>query len=127
MDVTTFRQNFPEFADSARFTDTQAQFFLTIGETMLNADRWGALLDYGLGLFVAHHLAIASRDVAAADMGGVPGAVTGPTSSKSVDKVSVSYDTGAVSLNDAGFWNMSSYGIRFWNTVRMVGAGGIQL
>ena len=94
---------------------------------MLNADRWGDTLDYGLGLFVAHHLAIASRDEKAAAAGATPGATPGVVTSKSVDKVSVSYDGGLGTYEGAGFWNQTNYGVRFFQLARMIGAGGYQI
>lgn len=128
---TTFRQLFPEFQDPAVYTDVVLEFWAnvaTVGDTpLLDPDRWGSLLDAGTGLFVAHHVALAMRDQSTAYKGGVPGSIQGPTASKSVDKVSVSYDTSAVSMTDAAFWNMTSYGVRFLTYARLIGAGGIQM
>ena len=44
-----------------------------------------------------------------------------------MDKVTNSYDTKSVSLTDAGFWNMSMYGVQLMQLARLVGAGPIQL
>lgn len=127
MDITTFRQDFPEFASTTDYPDAQVQFWLGVGGKLLRADRWFDLLDQGLELFTAHHLAIQAKDKKTSVAGGIPGAVQGQQTSKSVDKVSVSYDTSKVSYEDAGFWNMTSYGIQYWNLLMMVGAGGVQL
>lgn len=127
MDDPTFRADFPEFASTSAYPAGTVAFYLGIAGAMLNADRWGALLDYGTALFIAHHLALSARDQNTVAAGGVPGTVSGPLASKSVDKVASSYDTGAVSLTDGGFWNLTSYGIRFLQTARLIGAGGIQL
>ncbi|AOY96859.1 hypothetical protein BKK79_35795 [Cupriavidus sp. USMAA2-4] len=122
-----FRADFPEFSDTTKYPNTLIQMWLTVATSLVNPVRWMELTNLGLALVTAHHLVLAQRDGATADVGGTPGEVKGPTSSKSVDKVSVSYDTGAVALSDAGFWNMTSYGIRFLNFARMMGAGGLQL
>lgn len=127
MNAATFRTDFPEFSDVSAYPTGTIEFYLGLGATMLNADRWGDTQPYGIELFTAHHLVVASREQAAAAVGGAPGAITGPQASKSVDKVSVSYDTSAVAYEGAGFWNMSSYGIRFYQLLRLIGAGGIQL
>lgn len=127
MDATTFRRDFPEFANLTQYPDGAVNFWLSLAATLLPADRWSDLLGYGQELMAAHHLAIAARDQATATAGGTPGAVTGPQTSKAVDKVSASYDTASVSLSDAGFWGMTSYGIRFLQLARIVGAGGVQL
>ncbi|CAJ0737704.1 hypothetical protein R16034_00818 [Ralstonia edaphis] len=127
MTLTDFRTDFPEFTDTAKYTDASITFWMGIAVSLVNPDRWGVLTDQGIELVTAHHLVLAQRDQAAAAVGGVPGEVKGPTASKSVDKVSVSYDTGAVALTDAGFWNLTTYGVRFMTIARTMGAGGMQL
>ncbi|HWU68260.1 MAG TPA: DUF4054 domain-containing protein [Stenotrophobium sp.] len=121
------RANFPEFANTAAYPDGQVQFWLTLAYTVLNPDAWADYLDLGAQLYTAHHLVIGARDQKSAAAGGVPGAVTGPQASKAVDKVSVSYNTGAVTLEGGGFWNATMYGIQFYQLARVVGAGGVQL
>lgn len=127
VDADQFRTDFPEFADTTQYPDAVVNLWLSVGVLSLPVDRWDTLYNIGLELFTAHHLTIASKNTGAASAGGVPGSVQGPIASKSVDKVSVSYDAGAVSLTDGGFWNMTSYGIQFLQMARMIGAGGIQL
>ncbi len=122
-----FRQDFPEFANVGTFPDSAVNLWLAVAGRLLPSLRWQDNLDLGTELFTAHHLVLSARDQAAAAVGGIPGEVKGPVASKAVDKVSVSYDTGSVSLTDAGFWNMTSYGIRFLTLGRYMGAGGIQL
>lgn len=129
MTVTTssFRQSFPEFGSDETFPDDQLSFWIGAAGTLLSADRWGALLDLGTILFVAHNVAIGARDAAAAAKGGVGGASGGVVASKSVDKVSVSYDTGAATIDGGGAWNTTAYGVRYLQLARMVGVGGVQL
>lgn len=122
-----FRADFPEFADKTKYPDSLVQIWLTVAVSLVNPLRWMELTNLGMELVTAHHLVLAQRDQAAAAVGGAPGEVKGPTASKSVDKVSVSYDAGAATLDDAGFWNLSSYGIRFLTLARCMGAGGLQL
>lgn len=127
MDVATFRQDFPEFSDTTKYPDAQVQFWLTVSESLVNPDRWGVLTDQGIELCTAHHLVLAARDEAAISVGGVPGLMKGPQSSKAVDKVSASYDTGAATIDGAGFWNLTTYGVRYITLAQLMGAGGIQL
>lgn len=124
---TQFRTDFAEFADQTKYPDTLVQTWLTVGASLVNGTRWMELTNIGIELVTAHHLALSVRDQTAAAVGGVPGEMTGPTSAKSVDKVSKSYDTGAAALDGAGFWSLSSYGIRYLGLARMMGAGGMQL
>jgi hypothetical protein len=74
-------------------------------------------------LFAAHNLSIGQRDQATAARGGVPGEATGPLNSKSVDKVSAGYDTGATATADAGDWNYTKYGQRLYRMMRAMGTG----
>ena len=129
--TTGFRASFPEFNTSG---DAQVTLYLGVATSFLSgaaddsANRWdSANLDYITYLFIAHHLALAARRLATAQAGGIPGDVRGPVTSKSVDKVSESFDTKAVTFEDEAFWNQTSYGIQFFQIVRMAGAGGVQL
>lgn len=122
VDAAKFRSDFPELSDTAKYPEAVITFWLGVGVNLLPADRWDSMLDFGLELFTAHHVVIASREST-----GTPGAVTGPHSAEAVDKVSYSMDTQAVTLTDGAFWNMTSYGIQFLQLARMMGAGGIQV
>ncbi|HDR8927233.1 DUF4054 domain-containing protein [Burkholderia vietnamiensis] len=127
MTPTDFRTNFPEFSDTTTYPDSLVQFWMTVAVSLVNADRWAELTDMGVALVTAHHLALAVKDQKMAAVGGAPGQVSGPQSSKSVDKVSASYDTAAVAIKDGGFWNATMYGVRYLSLAQMMGSGGIQL
>lgn len=127
MDAAQFRTDFPEFASETTYPNATIALWLNVASLSLPADRWGTLLDIGTELFVAHHLVVGARDAKAAAGGGIPGQTGGALASKSVDKVSVSYDTGASTIEGGDFWNSSTYGIQFLRMARMAGAGGIQL
>lgn len=97
---------------------------------MLNECRWADLYDDGQMLFVAHYLVLYAREAEATSNGddaSFAGQVQGVETSKTVDKVSVSFDVSKVTLEDAGHWNMTTYGIQFFQLVQMVGMGGVQL
>ncbi|WP_446903001.1 DUF4054 domain-containing protein [Burkholderia sp. YIM B11467] len=127
MDIAGFRQTFSEFSDATKYPDSLVQIWLTVAVSLVNPTRWMELTDIGIGLVTAHHVALATRDINMAAVGGVPGQIAAPQSSKSVDKVSASYDTGAVAVKDGDFWNGTMYGIRFLTLARMMGAGGLQV
>lgn len=118
-----FRTDFPEFASTTKYPNSGVTFWLNLAYALLNADRWGQQIDVGAELFVAHNLVIEAKAQAEASAGGIPGGQVGPINSKSVDKVSVGYDTGAGIQPDAGHWNLSVYGTRFIRLLRMFGAG----
>lgn len=121
------RADFPEFNSSSVYPNAQIEFWLNLAYNMLDATRWGKMLDVGAELYVAHNITLEARAQAESANGGIPGQNTGPLSSKSVDKVSASYDTGAAIQEGAGHWNLTVYGTRFMRMVRMFGAGPVQI
>ncbi|MBU0601127.1 MAG: DUF4054 domain-containing protein [Gammaproteobacteria bacterium] len=127
MDPAAFRSRYPEFSDVNEYPDPLIQVHLTAAGMLLLEQVWGELMDMGHGLFVAHNITIGRRHQLAADAGGVPGEVTGPKTSKTVDKVSASYDTSAVTMADGGFWNSTAYGVELLYWARLIGMGGRQL
>ncbi|MFG1399838.1 DUF4054 domain-containing protein [Roseixanthobacter pseudopolyaromaticivorans] len=129
MTVTSasFYQAFPEFADVEKYPVATVDMWVAAARSLLSAERWGDLLDLGTGLFVAHNLALSRLATAAAASGAAPGGATGIVASKAVDKVSVSYDTSSASLEGAGAWNLTTYGVRYRQLALMIGTGGLQL
>lgn len=134
MTPTLFRSIFREFAEPDTSPDDAINFYIGLATNFLNGStssvgqRWDATsLDYGIGLFVAHHIALSQRAVATAQAGGVPGEVKGPATAKAVDKVSQSFDSKAVTWENEAFWNSTQYGVRLVDLARMFGAGGVQL
>ena len=119
--ASSFRTHFPEFTDTAAYPDATVTFWLGYAVKMLPGDRWGTLLDLGIELFIAHNLVLGKQSAVR------PGSVTGPMNSKSVGALSAGYDTGAVTFEDAGHWNATAFGSRFYQLARTMGAGGMQL
>lgn len=149
LNVAQFRMDFPEFSNAEVYTPHQVQFYLNLAENFLVKGRWGIsayeapnlwpnppptapavklkTYDYGCELFTAHHIAMEAQQQAAADSGGDPGEATGPVNNKSVDKVSIGFDTASAAEKDGGFWNYTKYGQRFLRLAKMMGAGPIYL
>lgn len=126
--VSDFRTAFPQFSDTTRYPDAQIQFRLNLADVLLSENVTGKeLFPYFVGLFVAHYMTLRAADSRAMLAGGPGGSTNGVQSSKSVDKVSVSYDTSATLNPDAGFWNNTRYGAEFYQLITMFGAGGRQL
>lgn len=123
-----FRVDFSEFADTAKYPDSLVTLWLTVALAQVaNADRWGALLPTGQELVTAHYLVIATRDRQVAASGGIPGAPLALVTAESAADLSTAYNVDALLLENAGLWNQTSYGQRYFTFARMVGAGGIQL
>lgn len=121
-----FRRDFPEFANVAAYPEPVVNFWLGVADLMLSTTRWGNLRNLGMQMFAAHNLALEKLATNTAARGGVPGMASGAITSKSVGPASVSYDTQASVSPDAGHWNMTIYGQRLYQMIRMFGAGPIQ-
>lgn len=126
---TILRMNFPEFADTATYTDTQIQFWLTLSASFLSPCVWvdENILDFATQLFAMHYLALFQKNLQAAAVGGIPGGASGVVSSKTVDKVSVAYNTTIATLEGGGQWNLTTYGVQLLQLARMFGMGAYQL
>lgn len=139
-----FRKDLPEFTDPAVYTPYGINFWLNIAKQSINTHRWGGsahdpwptvlldlpdltLYDLGTELFIAHQLVLEARANAVVAAGGIPGEVSGPVSSKSVDKVSVSYDVQAIIEAGAGYWNLTTYGLRYFRMMMLAGMGAVQI
>lgn len=122
----SFRQNYPEFSQAV-YPDPAVNYYLVIAGKLLNERRWLDMIDVATELFVAHHLVLERQAQKAAATGAVPGQNSGALASKAVGPVNASYDTNAGIEEGAGHWNLTTYGTRFMNLVRMFGAGPIQV
>ncbi len=89
------------------------------------------LADFATEMWVAHQLVLEKQAVDAARTGGDPGTKIGIISSKSVNGVSVGFDIGSITGGkmqaDAGYYNQTIYGIRFYRLMKIRGSGPIQI
>lgn len=125
--AASFRADFPEFASTANFPDAGVNFWIGVAGKLLNAERFADMLDTATELFVAHQLVLERQAQKSVASGAVPGVTTGAISSKTVGPVTQAYDTSAGIEEGAGHWNLSTYGTRFIQLVRLFGAGPIQV
>lgn len=125
--VNDFRRDFPQFSDDTKYPDAVIEFRLNLADMLIDGSAMGNMFPYLAELFVAHYMVLNAAGTAAGALGGAGGATSGVVASKSVDKVSVSYDNSTTLNADAGFWNFSRYGAEFWQLLMLFGYGGIQL
>lgn len=118
-----FRAIYPAFADTVLYTDFAIDYWIAIGTILLNYRRWGRLLGYGLGLFVAHNLALQQMQLQTAAAGGVGGLAKGPIASETPGSVSLSYAVDASAEPGGGYYNYTVYGQAFIRYARLMGAG----
>lgn len=125
--TTDFRNFFPEFSDATKYPDALILAYMNVGVQFVSICRWMDSWSFGACLFAAHELAMGLLASKTATAGGVPGISTGIVSSKSVGPISKSYDTGFAKYDDAGYWNLTTYGQRYWYFMNLFGTGGTQL
>ena len=128
-DVTLrqFRQMFPEFADSSVFLDEQVQPWLSLANQSLNPWRWRQYYARGVGLMVAHELALSRMAQLQAQRGGAPGFGIGMVASKAVNGVSVSYNTSIGIVEGGADLNLTIYGMQLLRLARLIGTGPVQV
>jgi uncharacterized protein DUF4054 len=124
--VPEFRAMFPSFANETLYPDVTIQFWIDQAVTMpiLNEDRWGQFYNLGISLWVAHVLTLWAFQ---ASRGPTPQLGSGTPNSKSVNGVSISYDTQIGLENNAGWYGSTPYGNMFVYYLRMAGAGPMQI
>ncbi|ERT11200.1 DUF4054 domain-containing protein [Photorhabdus temperata] len=126
--VDQFRTDCPEFCDKTRYPDAAINFYLSQADSLLDQNVHGDQFVYLAELFTAHYVELRGKAITGvAISGSVSTAGGGVLTSKSVDKVSMSYDTSGIINPDAGFWNNTAYGREFFWWWSMFGAGGRQL
>lgn len=128
---TQFTADFPEFGNGVA-TQSQFNMWANVVGYMLPQDRWGApgpdvsgnatQYDLGCELFIAHNLSLGIMAQKQAAGGGAPGQNRGPLSSASVGPLAESYNSAAGLEPDAGHWNLTTYGTRFIQMLRLIGA-----
>lgn len=124
----SFRLVFPEFADKNLYPEATLAFWAAAGFRTLNPERWGDWYGLGLYLYVAHNLVLAGQAAKIAARGGDPGgAAVGIMTNKSVGDVSLGYSTDGLMDKDAGPWNRTTYGQRYYELRQQAGAGPIQI
>lgn len=123
--VETFRAAFPAFQDPSMYPSEQIQFW--IDQAMLNPpiNQWriGQFYDQAILFWIAHNLTL-ERYVANMSVSGQAAIGIGAPASKSVNGVSISYDNSLSSDPQAGPYNLTIYGQRFWMYLKMAGAAG---
>lgn len=122
-----FRMAIPAFANTQRYGDDIVNYYLYLAQFNVNKDRWGEMYNQGMMWWAAHFITLDAADAAAAARGAAAGAASGLLTSKSVGSVSMGYDMATASEPDAGHWNLTIYGKRYFAMLKMAGMGGLQI
>lgn len=127
-----FLIDYPEFPNASQ---SSFNYYFQLATLMLTPP-WGqpadsgqpyTMYDIGTELIIAHYLALKQLAVKAAAVGGIPGIARGIISAESVGAVSLSYDTASAAMEDAGQWNLTTYGQDFVQRARLVGSAPTQV
>jgi hypothetical protein len=89
------------------------------------------IADFATEMWVAHQIVLEKQAIGQAATGGNPGTAVGLITNKSVNGVSVGFDVSVIASGNmqenAGYYNSTIYGMRFYRLMKMRGAGPIQL
>jgi Protein of unknown function (DUF4054) len=97
------------------------------GPTLVGGVAGRSYIDYGTELFVAHNLVLSRQAQKSAVRNAPPGVTRGPIASEGVGGASVSYSNQLGLDPDDGHWNLTSYGVRFVEMLKLVGALPVQV
>jgi hypothetical protein len=125
--IASFREDFPEFEDDDKYTDSMINFWVALGDKLLNIDRWGDLRTHGLMLWTAHNIALQSMNSSNLSSLQTPGVGFGIPTSQSAGPISESIDVGMALEEGGGNYNLTLYGSQFLRLSRIVGMGGAQI
>lgn len=126
LDYAGFTQTFPVFLVEATYPQERVQFWIDFANAQITQNKWGVLAGYGAALLTAHSLVLEEQEAVDSNAGKIVGSTQGVLNAASVGGVSSSWDTNAITYENAGFFNQTSYGRRYWNYVLMFGAGPVQ-
>jgi hypothetical protein len=124
-----FLKWYPQFTNSVpAFIMDQ---FVAMGNAVVKYNRWNAMWEHAIGLFVAHFatLYLQSMGDPSSSAAQVVSAATtrGLQTSKSIGDVSVSYDVGGLTRDLQGWasWTTTTFGTQYATLARMVTKGGM--
>ena len=113
--------------------DGRVEFYLRFAAKSLNEERWGELYEEGAYFFAAHYLTLDLEAAKSGDGSGGISAAAGPVVSESeskrvggVSKTVIKNRAGAAAAAyaEAGDYNDTVYGKRYWRLAQLIGAGG---
>lgn len=130
--ISDFRAVMPAFTEQV-IPDEQLQHFIDMAQAVVKEARWHGLWREGMRLYIAHFVTLylsTPQDAPSRDALVGAGQMKGAATSKSVDGVSVSFDTSqnASALNDLDGWGafkLTTYGAQFATLAKAVGKGGM--
>jgi len=119
-----FLSYFPEFSNVTLYPIHMVDTWIVPAVEQMNQYRFGNQYNLAVCLYIAHNVALSARELQAAISGkAIVGDTRGPVAGKSIDKVSVSYNNAAASIDGAGAYNATSYGQRLYKLIQSFASG----
>jgi len=119
-----FLSYFPEFGNTTLYPVNSVETWIVPAAEQINQARFGTQYNLAVCLYIAHNVVLSAREAQAAISGkSIVGDTRGPVASKSIDKVSVSYNNAAASVEGAGAFNATSYGQRLYKLIQAFASG----
>lgn len=142
-----FIQDYSEFSNQTRYPQSSVEYWIGIAYVLLTQPLYGtsfwdttpgpfiptgqtvgrSMQDFGVELFTAHNLALEVQADDAASLNAVPGTVGGSLTGRTVNGLTVVYDTAGSLEKDGGHYNLTTYGRRLLRMIKIVGALPIQV
>lgn len=119
MTPTEFKARFPEFSSE---TNDRVQLFINDADPLFDQARWDDLYPVGLANLVAHELVVANVQTAAA---GQIGKLSNDTLTKKVGDVQSGKDSMLLNKQAENPYMRTTYGQKYLNLRKLVGAGGV--
>ena len=115
---------FPEFSNTELYPVTMVEAWITPAVEMMNSYRFGDQYNLAVCLYIAHQTVLSAREYLTSSTGKqIVGETRGPVSGKTIDKVSVTYNNQAASVEGAGAYNSTSYGQRLYKLIQTFSSG----
>lgn len=123
--VKCFRETLPEFENTELYPDKVILLQMTIAQKLLSECAWGDMYNYAVCLLTAHLLVL--KDASTSNSSGkVNGNGVQSIASKTVDRVSISYNPPA-GYDASNSFSATSYGRLYLDLIKLFGVGCIQL
>lgn len=115
----------PEFTSAASYPLALVNAWIPAAVAQINQSRFGSQYNLAVCLYIAHQVTLSAREIQTTAPGtALAGEAYGPIASKSIDKLSISYGTMGT-VDGAGAYNQTSYGIRLFELIRSYASGPI--
>jgi len=120
-DVASFRLLFPAYANATKYPDDLLSGYFDMGTCYISPEDWpglsGGCLQTALNLMTAHLLYLSDK----AQKGSTQ---SGPTTSATVDRVSVTIAPPPIKNEWQNWLSLSPYGQQLWALLTVKAAGG---